>query len=554
MAWVRSSLERHRTGRRPRAGWVIVTAVVPAYSRRVASRLTPSWSALDCSLTRREMLGGGLRLAGAGALAAYGGRLSRVFPAIDTLTAPAGSDLGAVEHVLFLMQENRSFDHYFGTYRGVRGFADQSAGASGRFHQPWPGGPSSTLLPFHLTAAAQTICAGSYSAPDIEWATQHAAWANGRVTGFLTPEGQGAAGAAQAPLVMSYLNRQDLPYYYALADAFTICDRYHCSVLGPTMPNRLYWFSGTIDPNGRNGGPVVTTPAIAQGSAALGACDWLTMPEVLLDHGVNWKVYQPAGTGTMSSAPSTSFNALTFFKQYTQNPSGPLYQRGLEPTWPDEFNADVASGQLPPVSWVLPPLTYSEHPSNDAQVGEWFISQVLAAVMANKDLWSKTVIFLTYDENGGFFDHVPPPTPPKGTPGEAVTVTPTVGDAAGFRDPIGLGFRVPTMVISPWSRGGYVDSHLYDHTSMLRFLEQRFGVTAPNVSAWRRRTVGDLTSTLRFSRADSSTPTLPATSSVAEPGCPTPTDVGPFFGPAEPITVPSPQRLPGQEQGTARRR
>ena len=503
------------------------------------------------------MLGGGLRLAGAGALAAYGTRFSGLFPSIDTLTAPAGRDLGAVEHVVFLMQENRSFDHYFGTYPGVRGFGDRADGAGARFRQPWPDGPSPFVLPFHLTAAASSICAGSYSAPDIEWATQHAAWAGGRITGFLGATALGAAPASQAPLAMGYFTRQDLSDHYVLADAFTICDNYHCSVLGPTMPNRLYWVSGTIDPDGRQGGPVVTTPALDEGAAAYGAVDWLTMPEVLTDKGVDWKVYQPPNTTTgpnATSAPSSSFNALTFFKQYTSNPTSGLFERAFTPTWPDDFNADVASGQLPPVSWVLPALTSSEHPSNDAQLGEHFISQVLATIMANTSLWSKTVVFLTYDENGGFFDHVPPPTPPNGTPGEAITATPTIGDDAGYRDPIGLGFRVPTLVISPWSRGGYVDSHLFDHTSMLRFLEARFDVKAPNVSAWRRRTVGDLTTTLSFARPDSSTPTLPATISVAAAGCPTPEDLGPFFGPPEAITVPTPQRPPVQEHGARRRR
>jgi phospholipase C len=203
---------------------------------------------------------------------------------------------------------------------------------------------------------------------------------------------------------------------------------------------------------------------------------------------------------------------------------------------------------------VLPPLTYSEHPSNDPQAGEWFTSRVLSAVMSNRRLWSKTVVFLTYDENGGFFDHVLPPTPPEGTADETVTTAPAVGADGGFRHPIGLGFRVPTIVISPWSRGGWVDSHTFDHTSMLRFLEARFGIKAPNISAWRRQTVGDLTSTLDFAKANLSSPSLPATTSTVEPGCPTPQNIAPFFGPAAPIAVPSKQNLPKQEPGSARRR
>ncbi len=518
----------------------------------VADDRTP----LNRRLTRRQALGGGLRLAAAGALTAYGTPLTAgLLPHPALATKPAGSDLGAVEHVIFLMQENRSFDHYFGTYRGVRGFADRSKGVTERFRQPWPGGPVREVLPFHLTTAAASICAGSYSAPDIEWATQHAAWANGNVDGFLTATAVGAAPPGQAPLVMSYLTRQDLPYYYALADNFTICDAYHCSVLGPTMPNRLYWWSGTLDPAGRNGGPVVDTPAITQGQQAYGSCTWPTMPEVLLEHGITWKVYQPSGTATQMTAPATSFNALTFFKQYVSNPTSQLAQQAFNPTWPDDFKADIDAGRLPSVSWVLPPLAYSEHPSTDAQAGEWFISQVLSAVMAKQALWSKTVIFLTYDENGGFFDHVSPPVAPTGTADEMITATPTVGSDGGFREPVGLGFRVPTLVISPWSRGGWVNSDTFDHTSTLRFLEARFGVPVPNVSTWRRKTVGDLTSTLRFAKPNTGRPSLPATGSTFTfpPGCPTPTDLDPFFGPGEPITVPVRQQLPSQERGAARR-
>ena len=455
------------------------------------------------------------------------------------------------------MQENRSFDHYFGAYPGVRGFSDVSPDASARFRQPWPGGPVSSVLPFHLTEAVPSICAGSYSSPDIEWVTQHSAWAGGQLDGFLSPSAVGAAGSAQAPLTMGYLTRQDLGFYYALADAFTICDHYFCSVLGPTMPNRLYWLSGTIDPSGRHGGPVVDTPAIAKGPDAWGSCDWDTMPEVLLDHGVSWKVYQPAGTATgtaQKSAPSTSFNALSFFKQYVKNPTSELAKRAFSPTWPDDFTADVRAGRLPSVSWLLPPLAYSEHPSTDPQVGEWFVSQVLSTLWAEPDLWSKTVVLFTYDENGGFFDHVTPPTPPAGTPGELLTTAARTGDAGSFEQPIGLGFRVPTLVISPWSRGGWIDSETFDHTSMLRFLEERFGVEAPNITSWRRETVGDLTSTLDFKKPDSSLPALPATKLDFAPGCPTPQNLGPFFGPAAAITLPAMQQMPTQEPGAAHER
>jgi phospholipase C len=408
-----------------------------------------------------------------------------------------------------------------------------------------------------LAQAAQSICVGSYGVPDIEWITQHSAWDNGRLDAFLTTEARGDATLEQAPVVMGYLTRAELPFYFSLADAFTLCDSYHCSVLGPTMPNRLYSISGTIDPQGRHGGPVVDTPAPAEGSAAFGSCDWITMPEVLEDHGISWKVYEEAGTASGSAlrgAPATSFNALSFFKQHVRDPNSALYQRAFLPTWPAEFNADVQSGQLPTVSWVLPPLTYSEHPSTDPLAGQWFISQVLSALMTNRQLWSRTVVFLTYDENGGFFDHVSPPTSPAGTADEMVTTKARTGQAGDFDQPIGLGFRVPTLVVSPWSRGGWINSETFDHTSMLRFLEARFDVRAPNISAWRRETVGDLTSTLSFRAADDSPVSLPSTSFEFAQGCPTPQNLGPFFGPPEAVSVPNAPQLPTQEPGTARRR
>jgi phospholipase C len=160
----------------------------------------------------------------------------------------------------------------------------------------------------------------------------------------------------------------------------------------------------------------------------------------------------------------------------------------------------------------MPPLGYDEHPSSPPALGEWFTSQVLSALVANPEVWSKTVLFHMYDENDGFFDHVPPPVAPQGTAGEYVTVSPLPDDADGTAGPVGMGFRVPMLVLSPFSRGGHVASQVFDHTSQLRFLEERFGVTAPNISSWRRHTAGDLTSTLHPRRSDPSVPKLPSTS------------------------------------------
>ncbi len=488
----------------------------------------------------------------------------RLADAVRT-TDPAGGDLGAVEHVVFLMQENRSFDHYFGSYRGVRGFNDRSAGALTAFHQSWPQGAdgASVLLPFNLPSATAQLCSGNNAIPVHGWDDQHGSWNNGNDNdAFVAIHAQEQNdGPEQAPLVMGYFTRQQLGYYYALADAFTICDHYYCSVLGPTMPNRLYFMSAFLDPKGTHGGPVLKTPGtLAESTEAVGSVRWDTMPEVLSDHGISWKVYQPPGTSVgpgLDLALYDGFNVLLYFKQYMSRPGTDLYDRAFLPTWPNEFLADIRSGQLPQVSWILPPIAYSEHPNSSPAAGQWMTNQVLTALTENPEVWSKTVLFITYDENGGFFDHVVPPTPKPGTPGEEVSVPEAMVEADGYGGPIGLGFRVPMLVVSPWSRGGWVDSGTYDHTSTLRFLEARWDVPIPNLTAWRRQAVGDLTSTLGFGQPITSPPALPATSLTnLGNACPTPTNLGAFFSPPITVTVPDPgnQQLPQQEPGGARRR
>lgn len=504
---------------------------------------------------RRAFLGGSL-LTGAGVLAAACGSSSTVPKAATT--KPAGSDLGAVEHVVFLMQENRSFDHYFGTYRGVRGFDDHPAGKLGAFSQAWAANtsrpPDGRLLPYHL-AVASGIGECTHDLTH-NWLPQHLSWGKGSMDAFVsTHTSTQYEGPEYGVLTMGYHTRADLPYHYALADAFTICDGYHCSVIGPTHPNRLMAISGTIDPSGSHGGPVlITNPS----PDARFSVDWTTMPEVLEDAGVSWKTYRPPGAAYSVTSPEVLFisdQILPYFSQY-KNPSSPLYQKAFLPTFPNDFAHDVATGNLPAVSWVIPPLGYDEHPPAPPALGGWFIDQVLSTLVSNTEVWSKTVLFVMYDENDGFFDHVPPPVPPAGTPGEYLTVSPLPADAQGVAGPIGLGFRVPMLVVSPFSRGGYVCSDVFDHTSQLRFLEERFGVKAPNISSWRRKTVGDLTSTLRLGQPDTSRPSLPSTAGdtkayVETLGCQA-TDLVELRTDQPAYPIPSPQHMPTQEPGTAR--
>jgi phospholipase C len=219
-----------------------------------------------------------------------------------------------------------------------------------------------------------------------------------------------------------------------------------------------------------------------------------------------------------------------------------------------DFLADAASGNLPQVSWLIGSVITSDHPPSPSVFGESILSLVLTALAANPTQWAKTVLFINFDENGGFFDHVAPVTAPPGTPGEYVTAPampdPTAVGNPPITGPIGLGFRVPMLIVSPFSRGGFVSSDLFDHTSVLRFLETRFGAEVPNLSAWRRSTVGDLTSAFNFKAPDQSVPTLPATLSTIPnvlEEC-----IANLAG-TTPYTVPNPQTLPAQEAGTASR-
>jgi phospholipase C len=307
-----------------------------------------------------------------------------------------------------------------------------------------------------------------------------------------------ADGSTNGPLCMGYYTRADLQFYYALADAFTLCDNYYCSMIGPTDPNRLYSMSATLDPAGTSGGPILSTSESRVDRYQ--TLSWTTMPEQLEAAGISWKVYGSAD-GDFGD------NVLPYFKQYWSNPI--LNAKGMTPLYPADFAADVKAGTLPQVSWVLAPLISSEHPPAPVVYGEAVAAQVLQTLVSNPAVWAKTALLITYDENGGYFDHVAPPTAPAGTAGEYLTVSPLPSDASGVAGPIGLGFRVPTLVVSPFSRGGFVCHDTFDHTSTLRLIESRFGAEVPNLSAWRRSVTGDMTTAFNFAKVNASVPTLP---------------------------------------------
>jgi phospholipase C len=496
-------------------------------------------------LTRRDVLklGTAAAVAELASLGLHGCGLSK---SLSSGSSGSCAQLSDIEHVVILTQENRSFDHYFGSYRGVRGYSDQSAA----FQQPDSANttiaPVGTLLPFHLdTTQVNAACTHDISH---DWLPQHQSWDNGNMDGFVNS--RLAINSNDAVLTMGYYTRADIPYYYALADAFTICDNYFCSVIGPTDPNRLYTMAASLDPDGKNGGPILQT-IINNRSSMYGRLTYTTMPEQLQARGISWKVYSSPDENILGGILSD--NVLSYFANY-QDPSSVLHQNAFGPQFPTDFLADIATGNLPQVSWLIGSVVTSDHPPAPSVFGENMLSLIILALAANPAIWAKTVLFVNFDENGGFFDHVPPITAPAGTPGEYVTAPavpdPTVVGSPPINGPIGLGFRVPMLIISPFSRGGFVSSDLFDHTSVLRFLETRFGAEVPNLSAWRRATVGDLTTAFNFKSPDQSIPNLPSTLQ-ADPQmiqeC-----VNDLAG-ETPFNLPTTQQQPTQESGSPTR-
>lgn len=377
-----------------------------------------------------------------------------------------------IEHVVVLMQENRSFDHYFGTMPGVRGFDDPDIARlpNGRsvLYQPDRRNPQGYLLPFHLDTKATN--AQAVPSTGHAWRVQHDAVNGGRMDRWL-PAHREADGERNGPYTMGYYTKADIPFHWALAQSFTLCDNYFSSVLGPTWPNRLYHWTGTIDPNGTGGGPVISNMVREPWT-------WKTYPERLAEAGVSWHVYQ--------QEDDYGCNPLEFFAAFQDaKPGSQLHEHGLTISPADRFAEDARNDRLPTVSWIVPSSPQSEHPDYTPASGADFLAEQLDAVAANPKVWNKTVFIVNYDENDGLFDHVVPPRPPHGTADEFVG-----------GEPIGAGVRVPCLIVSPWSRGGHVARERFDHTSVLRFLERITGVTETNISAWRRASFGDLTSAL----------------------------------------------------------
>ncbi|MBT9491312.1 MAG: phospholipase C, phosphocholine-specific [Paucibacter sp.] len=479
-----------------------------------------------------------------------------------------------VEHIVILTQENRSFDHYFGSLNGVRGFADPfpvpvadktGIAAKSIWVQPnavtaVPGRPATgplALAPFHMNTA-QNFAFMRVSGTPHSWGDAQAAWDSGRMNAW--PK-------AKQNHSMGYFKQGDLPFQFAMANAFTLCDHYHCSSQTGTNTNRLFLWTGTNDPLRLGNGPSTDNSHDWFNENPLDDYTWTTYPERLQSAGISWQVYQNMGDNFTD-------NSLAGFRPFRDawygrpGYSQQLKERGVSTRDLDLLRADVLADKLPQVSWIVATAEGSEHPgpSSPAQ-GADYTAKVLDALTANPEVWSKTVLFINFDENDGFFDHLPPPAAPSyvkwdADPAKAELAGASTVDTTGEyhhilngtpathqRKPYGVGPRVPMYVISPWSKGGWVNSEVADHTSVIQFIEKRFGVMEPNISAWRRAVCGDLLSAFNFRDPNDTAffANLPATLALATraralPGTTTP---------PTPATITAPEQLGGPRPARA---
>jgi phospholipase C len=565
---------------------------------------------MDSMNSRRDFLKKAAVLSGSTAMM---NMLPPVIQKALAINPELGSTFLDAEHIVFLMQENRSFDHQLGTLQGVRGFNDPRAIQLPNKNKVWlqTNKEGETYGPAHLNVK-DTKIAWMGSLPH-NWTDQTDAMNLGKYDKWLDTKKARNKAYASMPLTMGYCDRSDFPFYYSLADAFTVCDQNFCSSITGTHANRHYWMTGTVreknDPSGIAHVWNVSNYEYPE-------LDWKTFPERLLENGISWKIYQNEltmgyGLKGEESAWLSNFgcNVMEYYKQYNvrlheggienletkkknlteeistlekepeknatrlaaakkltglietaqqrytkdtfsklskayqdlhnrafaTNINDPLYhqlapfeyekdgeKRKLNMPKGDifhQFREDVKNGTLPTVSWLTPPANFSDHPG-EPWFGPWYVSEAMEILLENPEVWKKTIFILTYDENDGYFDHVPPyivPDPYKKNTGKvSKNIDPKMdfvlkdqqynssANANNIREAsLGLGYRVPLVIASPWTRGGFVCSELFDHTSSLQFLEmfieKKFGkkVKEENITEWRRSICGDLSSAFR---------------------------------------------------------
>lgn len=566
--------------------------------------------------SRRDFLKYVAMLSGAGVSGLLPESIQRAY----AIEPDPGSTYLDAEHIVILMQENRSFDHAMGVLRGVRGFND----------------PRAIGLPNGNSVFVQSDATGNSFAPwrldirdtRITWMgsiphsrnSQVDAWNDGQHDRWIEAKRSHHPGYADLPLTMGHYTREDLPFYYALADAFTVCDQNYSSAMTSTTPNRSLFWTGTV----RDKQSTDSKVYMRNEEFLFSGLVWKTFPERLQESGISWKYYQNDVTNSGLSGehdawlsnfgcnPLENFSAYNIeaycgyplelqfriselsgqaaklkkaianekdqaasaklqskleqaqadieeakaqlpnsgearYRQlsdrekalhhaaFVTNAGDPDYHSLQELEFENDgnsqtmqvpkgdvlyqFRKDVSEGKLPTVSWLSSPERFSDHPESP-WYGAWYVSEVMDILTKNPEVWKKTIFILTYDENDGYFDHAPsfvaadPKRPETGGASAGIDtgleytykedeLQQRVSEPEARSGPIGMGFRVPMVIASPWSRGGWVNSQLFDHTSTLMFLERfmhdKYGkdIHEENISAWRRAISGNLTSSFR---------------------------------------------------------
>ncbi len=354
-----------------------------------------------------------------------------------------GEDMRKIQHVIWIMQENHSFDNYFGTFPGADGIPPHICLSR------LPGSVD-CVAPFHMP--------NLYPTCDLphEWEDAHAVYDNGKMDAFVWVEG--------TPYTMGYYDESDIPNYWQYARHFTLCDAFFSSQMGESLTNHL--FSLAAQSGGMIGG-ARTVEEVEKIRDDPGGFSFAALVDLLKKAKVSWKFY----VETTPHSPNEKmppdilwyllhpdpkqfslWNPLPGFKSVREDPAKLANLVAL-----DEYYADLEKATLPQVSWIVPDFDDSEHPPAPIGQGMWYVTKMINALM-NSAYWKDTVVFLMWDDYGGYYDHVPPPEV----------------DAFGF------GPRVPALVISPYAKRGYVSHYVYDFTSVLKLIEKRYGL--PNLT------------------------------------------------------------------------
>jgi phospholipase C len=357
-------------------------------------------------------------------------------PAAPAQKTPKQNPFAKIHHVIWIMQENHSFDNYFGTYPGADGIPPGAC-------LPVMPGSRRCVKPFHMPKDAPACDLQHY------WEVAHAGYDNGKMDGFVWAEG--------SAFTVGYYDQRDIPNYWDYARHYTLADRFFSSLNGPSGPNHVYTVAG------QSGGLTVNAFTLEQVEDVLDDPDgfsFASMVNLFNKTKISWKYYvetQPLPPGKKKIGINLYYpdpkeyslwNPLPGFKAVRDNPQAMKHLVDLK-----EFYKDLRDGSLPEVTWIVPMLRDSEHPPQPLVEGMWYVTSLVNAVMQSP-YWKDSAIILTWDDYGGFYDHVQPPTV----------------------DAFGYGPRVPAIVISPYAKRGYISHFPYDFTSVLKFIEERWNL------------------------------------------------------------------------------